>query len=97
MIDVVGEILYIEIRKKLLQAVRRVKQLYPEICNALGYSQQAYYKHLKVEAGEALPHVIVIKMVKENYKKVYGQEHRNEYNNTIGDKKAFETYVKTYE
>lgn len=36
-------------------------------------------------------------MVKENYKKVYGQEHRNEYNNTIGDKKAFETYVKTYE
>jgi putative transposase len=44
--------------------------LYPEICSraicyALGYSRQAYYKHLKVEAGEALQHVIVIKMVKE--------------------------------
>ena len=48
----------------------RVKQLYPEecsraICYALGYSRQAYYKHLKIEAGEALEHVIIIKMVKE--------------------------------
>ena len=50
------------------------------------------YKGCKIEDDPEL-----IKMVKENYKKVYGQEHRNEYNNTIGDKKPFETYVKTYE
>lgn len=35
------------------------------ICYALGYSRQAYYKHLKNEAAHALEHVIIIKMVNE--------------------------------
>jgi len=44
--------------------------LYPEecsraICYALGYSRQAYYKHLKIKAGQALEQVIIIKMVNE--------------------------------
>lgn len=44
--------------------------MYPEeccraICYALGYSRQAYYKHLKKEAQHALEHVIIIKMVTE--------------------------------
>jgi transposase InsO family protein len=44
--------------------------LYPEqstraICYALGYSRQAYYKHLKNAAAHALEHVIIIKMINE--------------------------------
>lgn len=44
--------------------------MYPDecsraICYALGYSRQAYYKHLKNEARHALEHVIIIKMVTE--------------------------------
>jgi putative transposase len=35
------------------------------ICYALGYSRQAYYKHLKNETAHALEHVIIIKMVNE--------------------------------
>ncbi len=44
--------------------------MYPEecsraICYALGYSRQAYYKHLKTQAEHALEHVIIVKMVNE--------------------------------
>jgi len=35
------------------------------ICDALGYSRQAYYKHLKTEATELLQEAIVVKMVEE--------------------------------
>jgi transposase InsO family protein len=35
------------------------------ICDALGHSRQAYYKHLKTEATELLQEAIIVKMVEE--------------------------------
>lgn len=72
LIDITGKDTHRYEKKSWHQVVPRVKRLYSEwgldiICDALGYSCQAYYKHLKTEATELLQNAIVVKMLEELY------------------------------